>query len=114
MKNARTIIQLVLGLGTYVGLRSFGVLTGWPNIPLPVGSIPVSGDTVQVLAAGAAMLLPNVFDRIISAAWVADAVAMPTRVKELHAVKETLVTGAVAANGLAHTSTVVPVVAEKP
>jgi len=114
MKHIGTYLQLGLGIGAYVLLRSFGVLTGWPNIPLPIGSIPVSGDSVQVLIAAAAAFLPNVFERLFSVAWVEDAVAMPGRVKELHAVKGVLVTGAVAADGLAHTSTVVPAVAEKP
>lgn len=81
MKHARAIAQLVAGFGTYAALRATGILTGWPNIPLPIGSLPVSGDSVQVLLSGVASMLPNIVD----VTWVADVIAMPTRVKELHA-----------------------------
>jgi hypothetical protein len=115
-QHAYLLTQFALGIGCFAALRYFGILSGWPNIPTPVGKIPLSGDTLQVLISGVAAYSPNLLGNVISQQWMSDVVAAPTRIRELHAVKGTLVSGATAANALGLTGTVVtkPVEAEKP
>lgn len=108
-----TIIALALMAGCYSGLRWFGVMTGWPDIPIYGRfSIPISGDAAQVIISGLVGLSPN----LIPTGWFEDVYLMPGRVKELHAAKGTLVSGAQAATALGQTGTVVrtPVEAVKP
>lgn len=106
-----TIAQVVLGIGCFAALRWFGVMSDWPNIPI-FGrvTLPISGDTVQVVLAGLAAYSP----KLVPTDWFEDVVAMPGRVRELHAVKGQLVSGAQAATALGQTATVKPIEAEKP
>lgn len=110
-----TIAQVVLGIGCFAALRWFGVMSDWPNIPI-FGrvTLPVSGDTVQVVLAGLAAYSPKLLGNLFSDQWFIDAYEMPTRVRELHAVKGQLVSGAQAATALGQTATVKPIEAEKP
>lgn len=84
MKHSAAIVQVSLGLGTYIALRWFGVLTGWPNIPTPLIPIPVSGDTLQVLLAGVAAFMPNIAERYGVALWFEDAWLMGARTRAIY------------------------------
>lgn len=100
MLNAKTIAQVVLGLGTFVALRASGWLTNWPDIPTGLFDIPISGNVAQVVLSGAAMFLPDGLSRLLNLGALEDWRLLAVRVREIH--------------GRGQTPTPEPAVAEKP
>jgi hypothetical protein len=108
-----TILRVAFGVAVYSAMQYFGILSGWPNIPVGPVTLPVSGETVQSLLGISAFLLPSYVGRV---QWIDDAWAAPGRIRELHSAKPVLVNGAMSAVALGNTGTVVtqPVEAVKP
>lgn len=111
-----TILALGFFGAAFALLKAFGVMSGWPNIPVAGWEIPVRGETAQVVLSGLAGFVPTLLGSVLDQQWFSDWYLSGARIRELHAVKPQLVAGAAAANALGLTGTVVkvPVEAEKP